>query len=100
MKSILYIASFVGVITYLFWDYMPEHFFYYGNALFIMLICCYIYLKDKRSFIAFFLFCASFNNLIDEVIGNATKLGFQELSLLVILPTIWYFKNRKNDREI
>lgn len=95
MKPILYIAAIVGLATYLFWVYMPNNFFYYGNAILIFLLCLYIYLKDKSSFIGFFLVCVAINNLIDEIFSNNTKLSLQELSLIIVIPLIWFFKTRE-----
>lgn len=92
MKYLLYIATIVSIITYSFWIYLPKGFFYFGNAFFISLICLYIYLQDRRSFIKFILFELSVANLIKELFLDPTKLTLMEALLIVIIPFIWYIK--------
>jgi len=96
MKKILYIATVISLATYLFWDQLPKGSFYIGNALFIFLLCTYIFLNDKKNFIGFFLFCISLNNLIDELFLNNLKLDINELILIVVFPVLWLFKKDKN----
>jgi hypothetical protein len=96
MKKILYIATVISLVTYLFWDQLPKGSFYIGNALFIFLLCVYIFLKDKKSFIGFFLFCISLNNLIDELFLNNLKLDINELILIIVFPVLWLFKKNKD----
>lgn len=99
MKILLYIATIIGVCTYMFWTYFPKGSFYYGNALFIFLLCIIIFLQNRKLFISFFLICASFSNLLDELLFDNTKLGLNELALIIVIPAIWLYKT-KNDREI
>ncbi len=100
MKYLLYIATPVSLITYLFWEQLPKGSFYIGNALFIFLLCSYIFVNHKQSFIKFVLFGLSLNNLIDELFFNPTELGYNELALAVSLPIIWFYKTKHNAREI
>lgn len=88
MKSILYIATVVSITTYLFWEYLPKGSFYIGNALFIFLLCLYIFLTDKNSSIKYILCCLSLNNLTEEVISNNTTLEYNEILFLLFLITI------------
>jgi len=100
MKYILYLATIVSIITYSFWTYLPKNFFYYGNALFLSLICSYIYLQDKKSFIKFVLFELSIANVIKELFLDPGKLRVEEAILIVIIPFIWYLKYGKYNRVL
>jgi len=91
MKYILHIAFIISVITYLFWENMPKGSFYVGNALFIMLLCAYIFYKD-RSKIAFVLLVASVSNLFDELFFDPTKLQLNEL--LIWAFALFYLNGR------
>ncbi len=95
MKAYLYIALFLGIFTYMFWQFMPKGTFYVGNALFIFLLASYIFSLNNRSFIKFLIFGLSFGNLMDELYFDPTKLGANELALVLVLPIIWFFKFRK-----
>jgi len=95
----LYIATIIGISTYLTWSYFGDKFFFVGNALFIFLLCMIIYSQNQKLFISFFLFWGSLGNLLDELIFDPTKLGLNELALFIALPLIWLYKT-KNDREI
>lgn len=96
MKILLYLATIVSIITYSFWGQIKEEtgvsIFYIGNALFISLLCLYMFLKDKKSFIKFFLFELSIANLIKELFLDPTRLTLGEALLIVIIPFIWYIK--------
>jgi len=100
MKYYLHIATLISVVTYLFWNFLPIGSFYIGNALFISMLCMYIFALDKQSFIKFVLFSLSLNNLLDELLFDNTKLGYNELIILVIVPLIWLVKNKRNARKI
>jgi hypothetical protein len=100
MKYFLHIATLISIITYLFWNFLPIGSFYIGNALFISMLCMYIFSLDKKSFIKFVLFSLSLNNLLDELLFDNTKLGYNELIILVIVPLIWLVKNKRNARKI
>lgn len=96
MKYILHIATIISIITYLFWVQLPKGSFYVGNGIFIFLLCVYIFLQERNNFIKFILFSLSLNNLLDELFFNPTQIGVNEISLLLIVPLIWYLKSRKN----
>jgi len=100
MKYFLHIATLLSIITYLFWSYFPKGSFYVCNALFIFMLCVYIFALDKQSFIKFVLLSLSLNNLFDELLFDNTILGYNELIILVIVPIIWLIKNKRNAREI
>ena len=87
-KPILYIATVISIITYLFWSYMPKGCFYIGNAIFILLLCVYLFLNNKESVIKFVLMSLSINNLLDEVFFDNTKL---ELNEILTALTIFIF---------
>lgn len=100
MKYLLHIATPVSVITYLFWEHLPKGGFYVGNALFIFLLCTYIFTKDRQSFIKFVLFCLSLNNLLDELFFNPTELGINEVFFALIVVIIGFVKYNKNARKV
>ncbi len=97
MKAVLYLALLIGILTYMFWEHLPKGSFYIGNALFIFLISLYLFYHERKSFIIFFIFGLSLNNLLDELYFDNTILGYNEILLILILPIIWFFKFRKND---
>ena len=87
-KPILYIATVVSLVTYLFWKYLPKGSFYIGNSIFIFLLCVYLFLNDKESVIKFILISLSINNLFDEMFFDNTKL---ELNEILTALTIFIF---------
>ena len=93
MKAILYIATLVSLITYMFWKIMPKGCFYLGNAIFIFLLYLYIFLKNRKLFITFFLLGLAINNLFDELLFNPTKLEANEIATLITLPIIWFINS-------
>ena len=95
MKYILYIATLVSLCTYLFWETMPKGSFYIGNSLFILLLCTYIFLIDKKSFVKFVLLSLSLNNLFDELFFSPRLLEVNELitGLGIIIFAIIKSKN-------
>ena len=95
---LLYVAVIISMITYSGWTYLYKGFFYHGNAVFIGLICTYLYTLDKKSFIKFTLFELSVANIIKELFLDPTKLTKEEALLIVIVPVIWYLKNGKYNR--
>ena len=100
MKLVLYIATIISILTYSFWTYLPKGSFYYGNALFITLLCTYLFLTDKKSFIKFFLFELSLFNFVNELFLDPKVLSLTEALLIVIIPLIWYIKNGKHNRVL
>lgn len=94
MKFIPGIALIVSIITYSFWDLMPEGSFFIGNALFIFLILGYIFHLKRKSFVFYLLFCYSINNLLDELFFNPKELNLNELAFAVAVPLMWIIKNK------
>lgn len=94
-KPILYTATVISLITYLFWSYMPKGSFYIGNAIFILLLCVYLFLTDKESIIKFILMSLSINNLFDEVFFDNTKLELNELLTALAILIFALIKNKK-----
>ena len=94
-KPILHIATIVSIITYLFWSYMPKGSFYIGNAIFILLLCVYLFLNDKGSVIKFVLMSLSINNLLDEMFFDNTKLELNELLTALTIFIFAIIKERK-----
>lgn len=72
-------ATFVSVVTYMFWGMLPKGSFYVGNALYIMLLCSYLYFQDRRSGVKFILFALSINNFADETLFNNATLDTTEI---------------------
>lgn len=100
MNKILNIAVIVSVVTYSFWEIIPiDYFFYYGNALFIFLICAYLFFSDKKSVVKFVLFSLSLNNLIDELTNRATELYLSEVLTGICIFAFAFYKKYSNDRE-
>ena len=103
MKSILYIATIISILTYSFWSYLPKGSFYYGNSFFIFLLCTYLFLTDNKSFIKFILFSLSLNNLIDELTLKTDKLYLSEIltGIAILLFAIYkYYNDRERTRII
>lgn len=98
MKYILYIATIVSLVTYLFWSELPKGSFYIGNGLFILLLCLYLFLKDKNSAIKFVLLSLSLNNFLDELFFDNTEFGINEILVgftVLIFAIIKYRHDRK-----
>jgi len=95
MRILLYIATVVSLITYLFWSYLPKGSFYIGNGLFILLLCLYIFLNDKKSSIKFVLFSLALNNFFDEMFFDNTSFGVNEIliGIAIVLFAIIKFIN-------
>ena len=97
-KLLLYIALIISILTYLLWELFPKGYFYIGNALFIFLLCTYLYKKDKRSFVKFCIFNLSLSNLIQELLNKNQVLTYGEILLIIFVPLAWYIRNiLKND---
>lgn len=95
MKKILYIALIIGVFNGYFWMKMPEGTYYILNALFLMLLCTYLYLTDRKSFIKFYLISLSLSNLLDELFFDPKEITINEIVLTLILPIIWLIKYKR-----
>jgi len=103
MKRLLYIATVIVLVDYLFWEQMEIFLgfqvFEILKALFLWMLCIFIFMQNRKSFICFFLFCASLNDLVDEVTGNWDKLYLSEAFLILILPLLWALKTQINVRK-
>jgi len=94
MKKILYIATIIVVLNSLFWEKIESilHFRTYEMvfAFFIVLLCTYLFLEDKKSIIKFVLFSLSLNNFLDETrITGLTpfELGLNEILTAIVIIT-------------
>ena len=93
--NILRLAIVVGIVTYSFWDLISNlgyDIYYIGNALFIFLLALYIKQVSKPSFLTFFLFCITLNNLLDELLFDNTKFGINEIIATILLILVYYFR--------
>ena len=94
MKYIVHIALVIGVFNGLFWELLPKGSYYVLNSLLLFLLCLYIFLNDKKSFIKFVLLGLSISNLLDELRFDPTKLHLNEIVVALLLPIIWYLKKK------
>ena len=96
--KILYAAIFVSFITYNFWKPILKYFdfeiFYIGIALFIFLLALYIRQISKPSFTTFFLFCLALNNLLDELLFEPQKIGYNEYIATAIIIVVYLLKDQ------
>ena len=109
-NKLLPIALVFSLIVYGFWKSFPKGSFYYGNALFIVMLCLFINLIVKQSkeyklfslvrFVSFSLLCYSLNNLADEIIFEPGVFGWNEKVFAVAVPLIWIIKTKLYARQI
>lgn len=96
--KILYLSIFICVISYNFWKPILEYFdfeiFYIGIALSHFLLALYIKQISKPSFITFFLFCVTLNNLLDELLFDPQKIGINEYIASAIIIVIYFLKDK------
>jgi hypothetical protein len=89
MKALLYIATIVSIFTYFFWEQVKiDYFFYKGNAVFITLLCFYIFNLNRKVWISFLLFSLSLNNLFDELFFDNTKIQLNEILFAIFITII------------
>jgi len=100
VNRILWIATILSIVAFSFWRYLWDYAFYHIDALFIFILCIVIFLQNRNLFIAFFLICASFGNLIDELFFNNTTTTKYEIIFALTIPIFWYLKKRYNARQI
>jgi hypothetical protein len=95
---ILKLAVFTAILVYTFWgffdDPLASKIFYIGNALFIFLLALYIRQATKKSFLTFFLFCVTLNNLLDELLFDPQKIGLNEYLATVIIIIVYFIKDK------
>jgi hypothetical protein len=87
-----------AIIVYSTWGFFDEPYaskiFYIGNALFIFLLCLYIRQISKPSFLTFFLFCGTLNNLLDEICFDPQKIGWNEYIASAIIIIVYFLKDK------
>jgi hypothetical protein len=98
MNRILYIALLVSILTYNLWSYFPKGFFYIGNAIFIFLLCFYIFIINNKNFITFVLMALSISNLFDELIFDPLTLNINEFLFAIFIICFWDIKKLLNAR--
>ena len=98
MNRLLYIALFISILTYNLWNYFPKGFFYMGNAMFIFVLCLYIFLRDNKSFITFVLMALSISNLLDEIIFDPLKININEILFALFIICSWNLNKLINAR--
>lgn len=100
MKKLLYVALAVGAINGFLWRDLPQGSYYVLNSLFVFILCLYIWLNDKNSFIKFALAVLSLNELFDEMLFDNSVVSTNEIVLALALPLFWAFKKRKHETNI
>lgn len=95
-NRILRLAIFVSIFTFSFWKVVLDLYkipiYYIGNALSAFLLALYIKQVSKPSFLTFFLFCITLNNLLDELLFDNTKFGINEIIATILLILVYYFR--------
>lgn len=100
MKNLLYTSLVIGIFGNALTEYLPKGSYYILTALFINLLCMYLYLSNRKSFICFLLFGLSINNLADELFFDPTVLQLNELLFACGLMAIWVLKKLLYGTEI
>jgi hypothetical protein len=97
-NTILKIAIIESILTYTIWplfdDPLASKIFYVGNSLFIFLLALYIKQATKKSFLTFFLFCVTLNNLLDELLFDPQKIGYNEYIATAIIIVVYLLKDK------
>lgn len=87
------------ILVYTIWPLFDEpiasKIFYVGIALTQFLMALYIRQISKPSFVIFFLFCVTLNNLLDEILFDAQKIGWNEYITSAIIIIIYFLKDKK-----
>ena len=94
---ILKLAVVVSILTFTLWPVFYNfgiQIFYYGNSIFIFLLALYIKQISKPSFTTFFLFCLALNNLLDELLFDAQKIGYNEYIASAIIIVVYLLKDK------
>jgi hypothetical protein len=100
-KILLWIATILVIVAYLFWEVIEEktgyNIYFVGIALFITILSYIIYRALKYT-ITFILFWLSIGNLVDELMFDNTALYATELVYLslVLIVAFFYNKRRRN----
>lgn len=98
MKWVLYLATILSFIAYNCWKTIKDktglEVFDIMASFYLSLICFYIFKQERGSFIKMFLFELSIANIIKELFLDPGVLTLPEALLIVIIPSIWYFKEK------
>ena len=106
-KILLWIATTVVVVAYLFWGFIQKitgvDIYFIGIAFFIFLMSLYVFLNHKYT-ISFVLMCLAFGNIVDEICLNNTELLASEIIyvIIVLIASIFYnryIKKLRNNRK-
>lgn len=100
MKWILYLALTVGFVNGLFCSELPKGSYYILNSFFVFLLCLFIYIKNRNSFINFVLVMLSFSTLLDELFFDNTVISVNELLIALSIPFIWVFRKKNETNTI
>jgi hypothetical protein len=86
------------ILTYSLWSFFPDplgtKIYFVGMALSHFLLSVYIRQISKPSFITFFLFCVTLNNLLDELLFDPQKIGLNEYLATVIIIIVYFIKDK------
>jgi hypothetical protein len=97
-NSILKIAIIESILVYGLWSFFPDpigtKIYFIGMALSHFLLALYIRQISKPSFLTFFLFCITINNLLDEVLFNPLKIGWNEYIASAIIIIVYFLKDK------
>lgn len=93
-RLLIYVTIFISIVTYLFWDIIKIKtgisIFWIGNASSVFIMALIIFLNNKKLFSSFFLLCITFNNLLDELFFEPTKIGLNEIVFAILIIIIYY----------
>ena len=97
-NTILKIAIVESILVYGLWSFFPDplgtKIYFVGIAIFIFLLALYIRQISKPSFTTFFLFCLALNNLLDELLFDPQKIGYNEYIATAIIIVVYLLKDK------
>ena len=86
------------VLVYSIWPLFDEpiasKIFYIGIAFTQFLMALYIKQISKPQFITFFIFCVTLNNLLDELLFDPQKIGYNEYIATAIIIVVYLLKDK------
>lgn len=94
IKCVIAVFCLVG----LFLNQLPKGSYYIIVAIILFLLSIIVFIQDKKSLFGFLILSSMFNNLLDELFFCPIKIQINEIVLIIILPIVWYFKYRVNDK--
>ena len=99
MKLLLYVATVLILVNYLFWqqieNYLGFQVFEINTAIFIFAVCAYMFFTDKDSFIKYILFAISLNNMFDELTLKTDNLNISEILVGISILVFSLIKQKK-----